>query len=182
MADDQEQRTFEVIKLRIAFLQHITTLSGAAILIMLALIERAETAEVAKEMAVVVPFFALAVLFSLVGALYLTYELELRPRVRASAGRLATINATSLFSAAVVVAAASAAGVPERVIKPIADILLGLVLVAFVVVFLLLKRSLIRVVFRLLKRKRVRVAFGLLWRNLIRRPDLPTRTWPREED
>jgi hypothetical protein len=43
MADDQEERSFEVVKLRIAFLQHITTLSGAAILIVLALIQRAET-------------------------------------------------------------------------------------------------------------------------------------------
>jgi hypothetical protein len=43
MADDHEERSFEVVKLRIAFLQHITTLSGAAILIVLALIQRAET-------------------------------------------------------------------------------------------------------------------------------------------
>jgi hypothetical protein len=182
VADDQEQRTLEVIKLRIAFLQHITTLSGAAILIVLALIQRAETAEVAKGLATALPFFALAALFSLFGVWSLIHRLEVQQHVPASAGKLATINSTSLFSSAVLVAAVSAARVADRVLSPIAFIVLPLELVAFVVVFLLLKRDLICSVFRLLKRKRIRVAFRLLWRNLIRRPDLPTRTWPREED
>jgi hypothetical protein len=57
MADDQEERSFEVVKLRIAFLQHITTLSGAAILIVLALIQRAETPKGAYELAIAVPWF-----------------------------------------------------------------------------------------------------------------------------
>ena len=43
-ANEQEQRNFELVKLRIAFLQHIATLSGAAIVIILALVERGETA------------------------------------------------------------------------------------------------------------------------------------------
>jgi hypothetical protein len=39
---DREDRLLEVVKLRIAFMQHITTLSGAAIVIIVALAERAE--------------------------------------------------------------------------------------------------------------------------------------------
>ena len=42
MADDQEERAFEVIKLRISLLQHITTLSDAATLIILAIMQRAQ--------------------------------------------------------------------------------------------------------------------------------------------
>jgi hypothetical protein len=54
MADDQEKMNFEIVKLRIAFLQHITTLSGAAILIIFALIQRAETGRSTYQLASIV--------------------------------------------------------------------------------------------------------------------------------
>ena len=77
MADDQEQRNFEVLKLRISFLQHITTLSGAAILIVLALIQRSETATGVILLATAVPWFVLGVLISMTGVQIVIIHMEL---------------------------------------------------------------------------------------------------------
>jgi FtsH-binding integral membrane protein len=114
MADDQEQRGVEAIKLRIAFLQHIATLSGAAIVIILALIQRAETAREAHRLESTIPLFLLAVLGSLLGVTLLIIRTERAGWVQASAGRFTTLFASALFLAGVTTAAYSAAGVPER--------------------------------------------------------------------
>lgn len=85
-AVEKEDRTFEVVKLRIAFLQHITTLSGAAILIVLALNQRANTAGIAKELVTIVPFFVQATLVSLVGVMYLINYVKFEYPVQSSTG------------------------------------------------------------------------------------------------
>jgi hypothetical protein len=110
MADDQEQRTFEVIKLRVAFLQHITTLSGAAILIVLALIERAETAEEAYLLATAaVSLFLVAAVISLYGVFSLTEQTEHVGQARPSAGRVTAGFASATFAAGIAAVAFSAA-------------------------------------------------------------------------
>jgi hypothetical protein len=115
LADDQEQRNLEVVKLRIAFLQHITTLSGAAIVIILALIERPETTrEMLLQQASTLAFFVLAALISVQGVMYLTTHAEPAFRLRGTTGRLTTALAGATFSAAIVSTAASAFGVPPH--------------------------------------------------------------------
>jgi hypothetical protein len=116
VADDQEQRNFELVKLRIAFLQHITTLSGAAILIMLALIERAETAEAAGLLATGAAFYGLAVLVSVVGIMYLINYVKYEDPIQGSPGWFATLAAASAFAAAVLGTAVTIAGVPTRML------------------------------------------------------------------
>jgi hypothetical protein len=109
MADDQEQRTFEVIKLRVAFLQHITTLSGAAILIVLALIERAETAEEAYMLATAAVSLFLVAVISLYGVFSLTEQTEHVGQARPSAGRVTAGFASATFAAGIAAVAFSAA-------------------------------------------------------------------------
>jgi FtsH-binding integral membrane protein len=114
MADDQEQRVVEVIKLRITFLQHIATLGGAAIVIILALIQRAETAREAHLLESTIPLFLVAVVISLFGVALLIIHTEHAGHVQASAGRFTTLFASAMCLAGVTTAAYSAAGVPER--------------------------------------------------------------------
>jgi hypothetical protein len=102
MADDQEQRNLEVVKLRIAFLQHMTTLSGAATLIILAIMQRTEDPQVVRALAFVLSIFGLAALVSLQGMMYLINAPERTDRrLRGSAGRLSTWIAGSTFGAGV---------------------------------------------------------------------------------
>jgi len=54
VADDQEQRNLEIVKLRLAFLQHITTLSGAATLIILAITPRTQDPFVVRDLALMI--------------------------------------------------------------------------------------------------------------------------------
>ena len=118
MVDDREERTFEIVKLRVAFLQHIITLSGAAILIILALIERAETTKAAWQLAAAVPLFVIAALVSVNGVVWLLVivPMLLVDRARESQGLFSTALAAASFSAGVVGAALSALGVPARIL------------------------------------------------------------------
>ena len=148
MADEQEQskaaeqadRHFEVVKLRIAFLQHLTTLSGAAILIVLALAERAETTgQVILLLSTLTSFFV-AALISITGVVFLLMLLTNTERVlgsnRATAGTFATYFAGLTFLVGMAaVAAFSAAGGTRRMIEDDIDLvyLVGALLLAFVV-------------------------------------------------
>jgi hypothetical protein len=112
-AGDQEERTFEVIKLRIAFLQHITTLSGAAIVIILTLVERPETVGKALLLAVPVTMFLIAALISVIGVVFLTVFLTVfkgPAGYNIASGGFATMAAGMAFSAGVVTVAFFAAG------------------------------------------------------------------------
>src|SRR5215208_6192061 len=114
MADDHEERSFEVVKLRIAFLQHITTLSGAAILIVLALIQRAETPKGAYELAIAVPWFVVSTLISMAVILMLIPDTEFVHHLRASTGSNSTDLAGAAFTTGVAAVAAHAFDVPTR--------------------------------------------------------------------
>ena len=114
MADDREQRGFEVVKLRIAYLQHITTLSGAAILIILALIQRAPTADIAVKLAVDASTFVYAVLISVfsIGTLLGLDHLADVDHSQKSPGRRATFFASGAFGTGVAIALFTMAGLP----------------------------------------------------------------------
>jgi hypothetical protein len=109
-AVDQEDRTFEVVKLRIAFLQHITTLSGAAILIILALVERAETKRGALLLATTASFFLLAALSAVGGIVALLIRTEYVRLDRARDGSLAILWAATAFIMGIVTVTYFAAG------------------------------------------------------------------------
>src|SRR5215208_1860440 len=117
VADDQEQRTFEVIKLRIAFLQHITTLSGAAILIILALVARAETVKQVKLLAGTVPLYVLAALISVGGIVLLIGPPKIMRLERATTGGFTTVLAGSAFAGAIFLTAYYAAGGTPRLLQ-----------------------------------------------------------------
>ena len=151
MADDQEQsnavdqdeRTFEVVKLRIAFLQHITTLSGAAILIIFALIERAETTSEAWLLATTVFQFLLAALISVMGIVLLLFSTERVVGYRAAkAGRFTTVSAGAAFASGSVWVAFYAAGgaalLGTIISYPLAAFVLALVYGAVLLLLLLL--------------------------------------------
>jgi ABC-type sugar transport system permease subunit len=121
MADDHEERSFEVVKLRIAFLQHITTLSGAAILIVLALIQRAETPKGAYELAIAVPWFVVSTLISMAVILMLIPDTEFVHHLRASTGSNSTDLAGAAFTTGVAAVAAHAFDVPIRFFQPISS-------------------------------------------------------------
>jgi hypothetical protein len=142
MADDQEQKTFEIVKLRIAFLQHITTLSGAAILIILALMQRAKpepdaTAFVPLE--ATIAMFAAAASISVLGLVWLLVmeHRSLWVHPRGSHGKYATFLAANTFAAGVLFAALSAVGVSERSFQLSLLFLAGLAVVVFVLLRLL---------------------------------------------
>jgi hypothetical protein len=71
MSDDREQRNLEVIKLRITFLQHMTTLSGAATLIVLAIMQRSDDAQVVSAFALTIFIFGVAAIVSVYGLTFL---------------------------------------------------------------------------------------------------------------
>jgi hypothetical protein len=114
MADDREQRGFEVVKLRIAFLQHITTLSGAAILIILALVQRAPTPGIALQLAVTGSLFVYAALISVVGIASMLGlgDMAEVDYSRSSPGRRTTFFAGGAFCGGVAVALFAIAGFP----------------------------------------------------------------------
>ena len=110
MAGDQEDRNFEIVKLRIAFFQHLTTLSGAAILIVLILIERADTARQAYLLAASGGMFLAGAVISIYSVVTLIWDTERVGRGSASAGRLATGFASGAFTAGIISVAFFAAG------------------------------------------------------------------------
>jgi hypothetical protein len=144
-AVDQEERTFEVVKLRIAFLQHITTLSGAAILIVLALAERAETTRQALLLTSTVTFFLAAALIAVNGVVFLLMQLMHMERVvgrgRATAGSFTTFLTGGVFSAAMISVVFYAAGGTRRMVaNNIENVyLLGGALLALVFVLIALR-------------------------------------------
>lgn len=76
MSDGNDEGTLEVIKLRIDFLKHMTTLSGAATVIVLALIQRIQRLEDAPLMAAPVVLFGLDAMLSLYGMVKLINLME----------------------------------------------------------------------------------------------------------
>jgi hypothetical protein len=137
-AVEKEDRTFEVVKLRIAFLQHITTLSGAAIVIVLALIERADTAGQAYLLAISGGMFLAAAVISLYSIMSLIWQTERVGRGRASAGRFATALANGAFAAGIISVAFFAAGGSTQSYVSITS-KVGGVLLALVWVLILLR-------------------------------------------
>ena len=101
--DDQEQRNFEIVKLRIAFLQQLTTLSGAATLIVLALMQRTESTLVVWRLSLDLALFGIATLGCVVGATRLINHTQMRGHdLERSAGRGTTNLAGAVFGGAVV--------------------------------------------------------------------------------
>jgi hypothetical protein len=103
VAEDRYQENLEIVKLRIAFMQHLTTLSGAATLIVLAILQRTEEDFLAWELGVVLALFGVATLLCVSGAARLINQAQTRGReLENSAGqRMATLGA-AVFAAAVV--------------------------------------------------------------------------------
>jgi hypothetical protein len=139
VAGDQEDRNLEVVKLRMAFLQDITTLSGAAILIVLALAEGAKTTRQAILLTSTVTFFLAAALIAVNGVVFLLLLLRHPQRVverdRATGGSSITLFAGGVFSAGMVsVASYAAGGSTQRMIADNKDdiLLVGSVLLALV--------------------------------------------------
>jgi hypothetical protein len=100
LSDDQEQRKLEVVKLRMAFLQHMTTLSGAAALVILAILQGDAAYRVEASLAVVLVWFGLATVVSVVGmVLLINFIEETRlPLQRTTApGQRSTAAAALLF-------------------------------------------------------------------------------------
>ena len=129
MADDQEQRNLEVVKLRIAFLQHMTTLSGAATLIILALLQRIRDPDAVWNLALLSAVLASSTVVSVWGMLLLLYLLGRTDlRLRGSHGLLTTLIAGSLFVAGVVNVAVVAFRFPTLTTRNFFFIVLGAIL------------------------------------------------------
>jgi hypothetical protein len=113
-AVDQDERTFEVVKLRIAFLQHITTLSGAATLIILAIMQRTEDPFVVRDLAtIIVVTYAFTAVFSVLGivsVINMLQRADLYPRP--DTGRYITVIASGSFAAGTMLVAIISTGVP----------------------------------------------------------------------
>jgi hypothetical protein len=75
VADDEQQQRLEVVKLRIDVLKHVTTLSGAATLILLTLAERAE-GDNGRELGIAAIYFALSTMGALVGIMLLLRTID----------------------------------------------------------------------------------------------------------
>jgi hypothetical protein len=102
--DDQAQRNLEVVKLRITFLQHMTTLSGAATLIILAIMQRARDPFVVSNLATVtVHSYAFTAFFSVVAMVLLINALERTDLpLRRDTGRFTTQVASASFGVGMV--------------------------------------------------------------------------------
>jgi len=113
-AIDQDERIFEVVKLRIAFLQHITTLSGAAIVIILALAERAEPPKQAVLLMSSIIYFLAAALIVVFGVLGLLLRLMQKEQGvgsgRGTTGTYTTLLAGMVFSVGMLNVASYATG------------------------------------------------------------------------
>jgi hypothetical protein len=99
---DREDRLLEVVKLRIAFMQHITTLSGAAIVIIVALAERAEPPKQAILLMSSIIYFLAAALIAVTGVVGLLLRLMQKEQGvgsgRGTTGTYTTLLAGIVFS------------------------------------------------------------------------------------
>ena len=98
-------------------MQHITTLSGAAILIILALVERAGTKREALLVGGTVPLFLIAALTSVIGVMFLLMHTGPAAYGKASARRLLTYFAGGMFSGGMITVAFFVAGDSYRLVK-----------------------------------------------------------------
>jgi hypothetical protein len=102
VGDDQYQKNLETIKLRIAFLQHLATLSGAATVIVLATIQRTETTLVITQLAFVLGLFGVATLVCVIGAaMLIKYTQKEESDLESRAGWITAEVAGGLFAAGV---------------------------------------------------------------------------------
>jgi xanthine/uracil permease len=101
--DNQYQENLEIVKLRIAYLQHLTTLGGAATLIVLAVMQRTETPFVDWELAVDLSFFGFATLVYVLSVARLINHAQWNGRdLESSAGQTSANLAGAVFAGGVV--------------------------------------------------------------------------------
>jgi hypothetical protein len=141
MPDDQEQKKLEVIKLRIAFLQHASTLSGATTLIVVALIQRADRVNLLQtSLAIPTPLFALAAVVSVAYTVKLINHVESADPVDASTGRFAAMIVCGLFAGGVTILAFIAFRIDEAAVLKVFYVVLVL-LIGFVAFYFLKPQS-----------------------------------------
>jgi hypothetical protein len=114
MTDDTKQRRLEALKMRLDFLKHLTTLSGAATVVVLTLLQLGPSPRIISGLAIVVLMFALVFLVSTVGMLVMIdmFETKGAESPHFSTGRRTSAMAGALFGAGVFALINVAFGLP----------------------------------------------------------------------
>jgi hypothetical protein len=97
VADDEQQRRLEVVKLRIDVLKHITTLSGAATVILLALAERVKGIQANTNLWMAAFLFGSSTLVALVLITQLLHNIDRTETIPRFQGQRGTAIVTTMF-------------------------------------------------------------------------------------